>query len=178
MVEEMTSRKVGGLFGALLAGLLGGMLGNLGTAQSPEEKVIKATRFELMTPTGARAGVWEATASGQTHFSIFSSNGSPAFEIVLPAGEAPTLNMRGKDGAVKIVLEVGGFDKPVLRMSDVRGTRVELGYNAPDFPSADWDNWALKLRIPGSERPVAGVGVSTRGGTSTGFLTANGRIIR
>jgi hypothetical protein len=161
-----------------------GYFGGIASRQSPVEAaapdVIRATRFELVDSSGAPAATWESGPNGGTHLSFLRANHAALEIAILPDGR-PVLNMSGRDGKRRIVMELDQSDKPMLGMGDERWEgRVALGFMPPDtWPYSNWDHWGLLFRAFGSEHAVVGMGTTnTPNNPAEPFLRIGGRSIR
>jgi len=163
---------------AALSAFLGGVIGSRSQVEAADPQTIRASRFELVNASGATVATWEVGSGNEAHLRFLPVRGGAAVDIgVLPDGR-PIVQMAGRDGKKRIVLELDQLDKPMLGMGDERWEgRVHLGFTEPDMPSPDWDNWGLSFR-GSSERPVAAIGMVKSGTGSDGLLTISGKEIR
>ncbi len=103
-----------------------------------------------------------------------------AIDISVRADGSPIIQAFGKDGKERISLGLGSSDKPVFVMSDSRWTgRVQLGFLEPDTINPASDTWGLLFHAIGSERTVAGIGMSNGvDGQAVGDVMLDGKRIR
>jgi len=173
----MNYRQVLAIFVPCVAGFLGGSLASWNRVQASAPALVQGNRFELIGTDGTPVAFWEVGPGGDARMRFFTKRHPSGLDLgVLPDGR-PFVRMYGKDGNKRIVLELEGSDRPVLGMGDERWEgRVVLGYIQPDALSPGWDQWGLLFRAPGSERPVAGLGMlPDSGGRMKGFLTWSGK---
>jgi hypothetical protein len=168
------------VFAACVAGYVGGIASSQTAVKASGAEVIRATRFELINRLGSPVATWESDSNGGAHLKFLGQE-AVGFDIgVLPDGR-PVLNMSGRDGKRRIVMELDQADRPMLGMGDERREgRVHLGFMTPDtFPYSNWDHWGLLFRAFGSEHAVVGMGMTnTRRDPAEPFLRIGGKNIR
>jgi hypothetical protein len=163
---------------ACLAGFLGGILSPLRRVGASPSTILRASKFELVNASGVPL----AELSADRNVSLrFLTKGSTAVEIGILPGGHPFLQMLGRDGKRRIVMDLDEADKPMLGMGDERWEgRVHIGFIAPDSsPYGDWDQWGISLRAFGSEHAVVGMSTAKTGPDHVeGSLTVGGRVIQ
>jgi hypothetical protein len=114
-----------------------------------------------LRPTGAILATWKVDAKNEVHLRFLRGGVSSVLDIGVGSDGNPVFKIFGKNGTERISMGLGGFDKPVLVMSDDHWKgRVELGYVEPDTVEPASDNWGLSFHAVGSERTVAGIGMT------------------
>lgn len=163
---------------AFVAAFAGAALGIHATAEA-QAKVVRATRFELVTDSGTLGGVWEATAAG-TSLRLLRRDGGSGAELSLGRDELPVFSLFGRDGKKRLVMELSSDQqKPMIGLGDDKWEgRVRLGFIPPDSRTPTWDEWGLLLTPPGTERPAASIGIAPSKEGTRGYLTLSGRQIR
>jgi hypothetical protein len=174
-----------GTFSAMIvvAGLVGYFAGRQGAnihVQAASVETVRASRFELVNGSGTVVATWEAGQGNEAHLRFLPSAGNARIEIGVLSDGHPLVQMAGRDGKRRIVMELDQYDKPMLGMGDERWEgRVLLGFVEPDTYAPEWDNWGLMFRPFGSEKPSASIGVLKMGrSTPEGVLTLSGKRIR
>ena len=174
--------KVKGLAWILLAvtaGFFGGVLGSQRPIKAAAPVVVRASKFELLNATGVAVATWEGDSGNSAHLRFLPSHGHPAIDVGVLTDGRPMIQMAGRDGKTRIVLELDQLDRPILGMGDDRWEgRVHLGFKGSDVLDREEDDWGLSFMGFGSERPVAAIGmVKSKTGTE-GLLTVSGKRIR
>ena len=162
---------------ACAAGYTGGLVSSQSPAAAAASDVVRASKFELVSGTGAVVARWGVEPDGGIRFEILHSQHTSLVLGTVPDGH-PFLRMDGKDGKNRLGLILNQGDKPVLVMSDERWEgRVHLGFMTPDtFPYTNWDHWGLLFRAFGSEHPVVGMGMTnTEKNPAEPFLRIGGK---
>jgi hypothetical protein len=164
---------------ALLAGFLGGAISSW-RVEAASSQVVRASRFELVNTVGAVVATWSVESENEVHFRFMRGPRNSAIDISVRADGSPIIQAFGKDGKERISLGLGSSDKPVFVMSDSRWTgRVQLGFLEPDTINPASDTWGLLFHAIGSERTVAGIGMSNGvDGQAVGDVMLDGKRIR
>ncbi|MGB7761289.1 MAG: hypothetical protein WBL61_15775 [Bryobacteraceae bacterium] len=169
---------------ACVAGFLGGMLALQVRVKALPPAVLRASRFELVDTAGKPVARWEVDSEKhQVHLCFLSKGGPIGLDIGVSTEGQPFLAMNGRDGKPRIDMGLGWMDKPALGMGDERWQgRIVLGHagsDTPDILDDPWDQWGLEFRPFGSERPIAAMGMTMRGGNQTkGILMVDGKSVR
>jgi|HubBroStandDraft_1064217.scaffolds.fasta_scaffold109846_2 hypothetical protein len=171
-----------GMIAAFAAGYLGGVAASQRSVEASPAAAIRATKFELVDGSGTPVAVWEVSPRGGAHMRFLYNKGNAAgVDMGALSDGRPFLFMAGRDGKVRIALQLDQADKPMLGMGDERWEgRVHLGFMPPDtFPYSDWDHWGLVFRAFGSEHALVGMGTTnTHDSPAEPFLRISGRDIR
>jgi hypothetical protein len=169
---------------ACVAGFVGGTLASQARVEAVSPDVVRASRFELLGPTGKPVARWELDPGNKdAHLCFLAGGGSIGFDIGLWSDGRPFLAMCGRDGKKRLVMQLDEADKPLLGMGDERWEgRILLGHkgsDTPDIPGDPRDQWALEFRGFGSEMPVALMGTAKSGGSQArSILLLDGKSIR
>jgi hypothetical protein len=159
--SESFMRQTSVIIAALFAGFVGGWLGarlSRTAEQNRAQHVVRARSFELVDETGKAISIWGVNRQGHTLLAFLGSETVPGEKgehsvgldnlVNLRAafgthGVFPSLTFTGTDGKTRLMLYLGGWDKPLLWMGDETGMRVALGNTVSDTPSAEDNDWAL-----------------------------------
>jgi hypothetical protein len=164
---------------AALAGFLGGALSSR-KVEAAGPQIVRASDFELVSPAGVVLATWKVDAKNEVHLRFRRGGGSSVLDIGVGSDGNPVFKVFGKDGTERINMGLGSFDKPSLMMSDDHWMgRVELGYIDPDTVNPASDNWGLSFHAVGSERTIAGIGMTKAAdGRIEGDVTIEGKRFR
>jgi hypothetical protein len=176
----MNLKSLFGILAACIAGFLGGTFASQNRVEAFSPTVVRASKFELLNGAGVPVGSWEVDSNNEIHLRLLPRQEHAAFDIGILGDGRPIFRMSGRDGKDRVVIELDQADKPILGMGDERWEgRVLLGFNGPDFPDSNWDNWGLRFHTFGSNKTVSGIGTTQKkGGPVKGFLTVSGKRIR
>jgi len=166
------------LLAASAAGFLGAQIRvNSVPVQAAQNDVVRANRFELIGRSGKAVAYWGSQDGQNASVRFLDEAGAEVAVLGLLAPHVPGLDLKGPDSRTRLTLRLEGEDaNPILAMSDAKWEgRVLLGFVRPDHPDASWDQWALMLRAPGKEIPVASMGM-TRDPVS-GRISTNVRLL-
>jgi len=120
--------------------------------------VVRATRFELVSPDGKPLAYW----GEQDHDVVLAftqRHGKERAVLGLDSANLPFLTLAGTDGSDRATLRLGWCQRPILAMEDENRTgRVLLGFLASDAPSVEEENWGLALGAPALWHGLASIG--------------------
>ena len=145
----MNGRNVLFLALASLFGFIGGTVQTwLRPAQTAAPAVVRATRFELVDDSGRLISFWGFDGRKHLVFTFLDKGRNDLATLGLSSGNAPFLDLVGKDGKSRLILQLFGDDRPLLAMSDGHYEgRIMLGFIQPDTPTPT-DDWGLFFRTP------------------------------
>lgn len=136
---------------ALASGYVGAYIQRL-YQTPPLNPVIRATRFELIGPSGKPVAYWGSDPEKNIVLAFNDGSNHPVARFGLRddgSTGSPFLDLVGKDGKFRARMQLGWRDRPILAMSDEKWEgRVMLGFVENDAPNPDDSDWALRFRFP------------------------------
>lgn len=148
---------------ALVAGFVGGKVGGrVPTSAAAEERVVRATRFELTDSAGLVLGVWGGGVDRATAIRFIDPKGKVLGSFGIGSDGLPFLHAFGPDGINRFALQfIGPEANPQLVLSDTKWEgRVLLGnYFGGDAPPKGSKSWGLKFAGPEHMSGFAGIGM-------------------
>ena len=135
---------------ATICGYLGASVHSMLNSVSAEEnRVVRATRFELISPSGDVLAFLGENENKDIALGFLDQGHHSVATVGMSSVRSPLIYLTGPDGKSRLTFALGSMNRPYLVMGDEKWEgRLRFGFLESDAPTMKDNDWGLEFLHP------------------------------